>query len=386
MAKIKAGIIGCGKFAASQHLPNCAAAENVELWHCSSRSEAGRKNAERFGSKKITADYRNVLSDPEVDMVILSVPHEWHTYYLKEIINAGKHVLCEKPMTMTMDDAYDVIKMVRQKGVKLCVDYNRRFSPAMVDLKQAYHSHRANPVGKARVYTQEENRPIWPEEKTSTIMIRINDESATYGGVHIDWKEGGGQIIGEGCHWLDLMCWLMEERPVRITGVGGTRLNYIISIEFANGSLGCLFFSACGSFEYPKELIEIQDHGKIFRSEHFVENQYYGLADRTVKTFPLQCDHYPDIGTEGGLAGYLKKVDAMGEEYSKTGVLNYPSPDKGHRGLLSAFADSIAKDKPSPLDEVAGMRATYLSLRAMDSIRLGSSMPVNLEDWDMYIC
>ena len=220
MGTIRVGIIGCGKFALAQHLPNSVAAENIELCHCSSRSEQGRKNAEKFGAKKITADYREVLNDPQVDMVILSVPHEWHMFYLEESIKSGKHVLCEKPMTMTMDEAYKVIKMVSGKGTKLCVDYNRRFSPAMIAMKKAYQAHRQKPQGQARVYTQEQNRQIWAEEHNSIVLIRVNDESLTYGGAHIDWKEGGGLIIGEGCHWLDLMCWLLDERPARITAVG----------------------------------------------------------------------------------------------------------------------------------------------------------------------
>ena len=385
MSKVRVGLVGCGKFAVGQPLPNCVAAENVELWHCSSIDEVGRKNAEKFNPKKISADYREVLNDPEVDMVIICVPHAWHMYYLRETIKAGKHVMCEKPMTMTMDEAYETIKLVRQNGVKLCVGYNRRFSPAMIDMKQAYQSHRKNPMGKARVYTQENNREIWAEEKRSSILIRINDESLTYGGIHIDWKEGGGLIIGEGCHWLDLMCWLLEDRPVRITGVGSTRLNYIINIEFYNGTLGCLFFNGSGTYEYPKELIEIQDHGKLFRSECFVENHYFGRGERTVKTFPLQSDIYPETGAEGGLSGYLKKIDAAGDGYASTGVFNSSLPDKGHFGLLKAFADAIDKDKPSPLDEISGMRATYMSRRAMESIRLGTSLPINIEDWDMYV-
>ena len=385
MEKVNVGIIGCGKFALAQHLPNCAAAENVELCHCASRSEQGRKNTEPFHPKKVTADYREVLGDPEVDIVILSVPHEWHRFYLEETIKAGKHVLCEKPMTMTMEDAYDVIKLARRHGVKLCVDYNRRFSPAMVDMKRAYHAHKANPEGRPRVYLQEPNRPTWAEELQTIFTIRINDESRTYGGVHIDWKEGGGQIIGEGCHWLDLMCWMLEERPVRVTAVGSTRMNYVITIEFHEGALGCLMFGVGGTFEWPKELLELQHRGKFFRSECFVENHYFGLGERTVKKFPLQHDFQPDAGQEGGLSGYLAKIDAMGTEYHQTGKFNYISPDKGHRGLLEAFADAIVHGQPSPLDERAGMQATYLSLRAMDSIRLGISLPVNIEDWEMYV-
>jgi predicted dehydrogenase len=385
MSKARVGIIGCGKFAEAQHMPNCRKAENVELYCCSSRSEKGRDTALRYGAQKVTADYKEILNDPAVDFVILSVPHEMHLFYIKEVLSAGKHLLCEKPMTMTMAEAYEVVRLTKSKKLKLCVDYNRRFSPAMVDMKKAYQAHKKGPRGKARVYTQENNRPTWSEENQTMMLVRINDESATYGGVHIDWREGGGQIIGEGCHWLDLICWMLEQRPVRVTAAGSTRLNYVINIEFADGSLGCLFFCASGSFEYPKELVEIQDHGKIFRSECFVENHYFGLGERTVKTFPLQFDFYPEEGKQGGMAGYLQKIDAMGTEYAQTGNLKYVFPDKGHFDLLKAFADAVIDDRPSPLDEVAGTQATYLSQRAMDSIRLGAPLPVNIEDWEMYV-
>ncbi|MDD3725712.1 MAG: Gfo/Idh/MocA family oxidoreductase [Candidatus Ratteibacteria bacterium] len=385
MEKIRAAVIGCGKFAEAQHLPNCASSDKVELYYCSSRSEKGRKTAERFGAKKITSDYRDILKDPAVDMVILSVPHEQHMFFLRETINAGKNVLCEKPMTMTLEDAYEVIKLVRTKGVKLCVDYNRRCSPSMIDLKNNYLVHKNHPAGSPRVYTQEKNRPEWAEENKTMVLIRINDESLTYGGVHIDWKDGGGLIIGEGCHWLDLTTWLLEERPVKIYAMGSTRINYVVSMEFESGSIGCLFFSSSGTFEYPKELIEIQHKGKIFRSECFVENQYFGRGERTIKIFPLQQDFQQEVGKEGGLSGYLKKIDAMGKEYVEKGVFNYVFPDKGHRELLDSFAEAITKDMPSPVDEIAGMRATYLSLRAMESIRTGVILPINIEEWDMYV-
>lgn len=68
------------------------------MWHCSSRSETERAAAEKFKSKKITDNYRDVLNDPEVDMVILSVPHEHHMFFIEETVKAGKNVLCEKPI------------------------------------------------------------------------------------------------------------------------------------------------------------------------------------------------------------------------------------------------------------------------------------------------
>ena len=109
-----------------------------------------------------------------------------------------------------------------------------------------------------------------------------------------------------------------------------------------------------------------------------MENHYFGLGERTIKEFPLQQDFHSQAGQNGGLEGYLAKIDAMGEEYTKTGTFNYSFPDKGHLSLLEAFADAVADDSPSPIDEMAGMHSTYLSLRAMDSIRQGISSPVNI--------
>ena len=104
-------------------------------------------------------------------MALICVPHEWHKFYSEEAVKAGKHVFCEKPMTMTTADAYDVIKLVRRHGVKLCVDYNRRFSPAIIDMKRAYHAHKANPQGQPRVYVQEPNRETWAESRQTMFTI-----------------------------------------------------------------------------------------------------------------------------------------------------------------------------------------------------------------------
>ena len=72
----------------------------------------------------------------------------------------------------------------------------------MIDLKNEYLAHKKGPRNKPRVHAADSDRPQWAEEQQSSILIRIQDECLTYGGVHIEWKIGGGQIIGESCHWL----------------------------------------------------------------------------------------------------------------------------------------------------------------------------------------
>ena len=154
MKKVKVGIIGCGNFALAQHLPNCMASDMIILRACCDLCESNLEKAKQFNPEYTTSDYQKMLDDKEIDIVIVSVPHKYHKVVVEQAISAGKNVLCEKPMVMTMEDSYDVMKMVRDKGVKLCIDYNRRFSPSMVDMKKAYHGHRNNTKrDKARIFT-----------------------------------------------------------------------------------------------------------------------------------------------------------------------------------------------------------------------------------------
>ena len=275
-----------------------------------------------------------------------------------------------------------MVRAVEKAGVKLCVNYNRRFAPSVLDLKAAYQSHKADPKNAPWKFVLDSTRSKMAEEEATTLVMRIQDESSSYRMVHLDPANSGGLVVGETRHWLDLVCFVMESEPVRISATGSSRLSHVITMEFADGSLACIIFGVGGTFDYPKELFEIQRQGGLFTNQCFVENQYYGLGDPVRKTYPLQFDAFEDVGTEGGLSGYLAKLHARGKAYAASGKTNYMGvwPDKGHFGLLDAFAECIIKDKPSPIDQRAGARATYLSLRAVDSIRLGHPVPVNVED------
>lgn len=389
MDKVRVGIIGCGAFARSEHLPNCERNPNIEIaWACS-RSQKNRDYAtEHYTIQNATPDASVVMKDDSVDMVILSVPHSLHLEMIEAAAKAGKHILCEKPMAMSIEESCRIVRAVQSSGVKLCVDYNRRFAPSMQHLKREYLSHRANPTANPGAFVNTPGRRPLPEEDVSMVMVRINDESSTYRPVHMDWGTGGGQVIGESCHWLDLVCWLLEDVPVRIYATGWTRLSHIITLDFEAGHRACIFFSCNGTFNYPKELYEILDHAALFRNECFVETAIYGRSNEPeVKVWPFQFDDFPDVGTEGGLSGYIAKCGARAERYIESRQTNYGNlaPNKGHYELLDAFVGAIMNDEPSPLDEVAGARATYLSRRAIESIRLGKPLPINVEDYDFFV-
>ncbi len=383
MGKVRVGIIGCGSFSQAQHLPNCQKNEKIELtWCCDLNKDTLKQVEKEFSPPKLTTRAEELLQAKDVDMVIISLPHTLHAEMIISAASYGKHILCEKPMVMNMEEAYRVIKAVHKAGVKLCVDFNRRFSPSLVELKRVYVKHRKNPQPTPWKPVFYPERPPLPEEETTMVMIHINDESSTYNPIHIDPKMGGGEILGEGCHWLDWICWFLEEEPVRIFATGSLRMNYIVTLDFPSGSRASIFFSANGTFDYPKELYMITDHGALFINHCFVENQWYGIGEPVKKTYPLQYDECPEVKGEG-LEGYLGKIRRRREVYLSSGKRKWLKifPDKGHYQLLDAFIESILKDTPSLVDEWAGTRATYLSLKAMESIRCGHLLPIIREDY-----
>ncbi|MBQ4481222.1 MAG: Gfo/Idh/MocA family oxidoreductase [Victivallales bacterium] len=378
---LTAAQIGCGKFAWNQDLVNLTAHPDVNLkWVCDVNSDNARRAAEHFAVPRCTSDLQEVLDDPEVDFIKIATTHEVHLPIIEAAAKAGKHIFCEKPMAMVNEEAYRIIRAVRRAGVKLCVDLNRRMSPAMQSLRRKWLDHAANPQHNPWRYVETVREPL-PEENLPHMVIRIQDESSSYGLGHLDPLSGGGEIIGESVHWLDLACWFFAPQlPCEITAWGSSRLSHGIHLRFDRGASMTLDFSCSGTFDFPKELYEVTDNAALFRSLHFVENNYYGMPKNAPEFFAPQHDPFPEKGQgfDAFQAKYLANV--AGSTNAKLQENATPlMPDKGHRAMLDGFVRAIQEDLPSPCDELAGFRSTYLAQRAIESLELKRTLPIPLE-------
>ena len=374
--------IGCGKFAASQDLPNLSNHPNVKLKYvCDVNIDNARAAAAKHNVPCVTDNFMDIINDPEVDFIKIATSHEAHLPIIEAAAKAGKHIFCEKPMAMYDEEAYKIIRAVRRGNVKICVDLNRRMSPAMHALKKKYLEHAANPQHNPWQYVETKREPL-SEENLPHLNVRIQDESSSYGLGHMDPLSGGGSIIGESVHWLDLACWLFAPQlPCEITAWGSSRLSHGIYLKFNGGASMTLDFSCSGTFDYPKEQFELTHNAALFRCLHFVENEYFGFPGAGSETFALQHDPYPEMGD--GFTAFRKKyfTNVQGSTNSKT--LESTTPlmvDKGHRAMLNGFIDAIINDTPSPCDEMAGFRSTYLAQLAIKSIRTKQTLPVQIED------
>ena len=138
-----------------------------------------------------------------------------------------------------------------------------------------------------------------------------------------------------------------------------------------------LDFSCAGTFDYPKEQFEVTGGAALFRSLHFVENNYYGMPDNDSEYFALQHDSHPELGE--GHAAFIAKNYANVAALSNGKYAAPLVPDKGHYAMLDAFVDAILNDKPSPCDELAGFQSTYLAQLAIRAIECRQTLPVPVE-------
>jgi predicted dehydrogenase len=204
MSKLRVGIIGCGGIANGKHLPALSRNENVEIAaFCDIVEEKARKAAKEYGVEgaAVYTDYTELLKDGSLDLVHVLTPNDSHSPISVAALDAGKHVMCEKPMAKTASEARKMLEAARRSGKKLTIGYNNRFRPDSLHLKKVCEAGELGEIYYARAHAIRRRAvPTW--------------------GVFLDEeKQGGGPLIDIGTHALDLTLWMMDNyKPVSVTG------------------------------------------------------------------------------------------------------------------------------------------------------------------------
>ena len=209
---LRIGIIGCGGIATGKHLPSLAKVKGIELVaFCDIVPERAREAAAKYGVEGavVHEDYRRLLEDGSIDIVHVLTPNDSHADITVAALEAGKHVMCEKPMAKTPEGARRMVEAAKRTGKKLTVGYQNRFRPdsqylhkvcARGDLGEIYFA-KAHAIRRRAV-------PTW--------------------GVFLDEeKQGGGPLIDIGTHALDLVLWMMDNyKPKSVMGTAYHKLGH----------------------------------------------------------------------------------------------------------------------------------------------------------------
>jgi predicted dehydrogenase/threonine dehydrogenase-like Zn-dependent dehydrogenase len=266
LKQINAGFIGGGSFAQSYLIPN------VQSWGVSldtvvtSKGITASNVANKFGFNHASSDPNDIISNSSINTVFIATPHNSHGRFVLESLKSGKNVFVEKPLAMTEIELEEIAKHCFQYGSNVMVGFNRRFSPAAVELQKEFKK-----IGEPLVINYRVNAGYIPKEHW------IQNEEI-----------GGGRIIGEVCHFIDLMQYFTGALPETVyaqciqtdNNLIKNDDNIVINLKFTNGSIGTIIYVANADKSLTKERIEIFGGGKagIINDFNSVELYYSGKS------------------------------------------------------------------------------------------------------------
>ena len=328
--RVQLGVIGAGAFANSTLLPAMKGISGIDLVGVSSASGlSARSTAQRFGFSFAASSAEEILSDSRINTVAILTRHHLHARQTIAALLAGKHVFVEKPLALTDEELDAVIHSYQQAGhagapPQLMVGFNRRFAPMVKELKE---------------HLAAVHEPL-------VIHCRVNAGFIPNSHWTQDAEQGGGRLRGEVCHFIDLLLHLAGTAPVMAKTISlpnegrYSSDNLLVTVHFANGSLGSVVYVANGNKRFGKELIEVFGGG---------------LAARV--------DDYGSLEIHSG-----------GKKIQRRSRLRR---DKGHRDEWEAWVRAISGKGPAAIAFDELVLTTRTTLAAYRSLQTGEAIAVD---------
>ncbi len=277
------GFIGAGSFAQGSLLPNMKGYCNF-VGVATGRGNTAKYVGDKYGFNYLASNSDEIAKDKNINTVFITTRHNLHTENVLKSIENNKHVFVEKPLAMNEVELNE-IKAAYQESEKkhVMVGFNRRFSPAVKELKKLF----------------------LPEQKKS-ILIRVNSGIMPVDHWVNDPEIGGGRIIGEGCHFIDLAMFLADSPIISVSAeamkdANGLNNTVSINLKMENGSIASINYFANGNKSVPKEYIEVFSGGTVAQIDDFKTLKVFGKKTKTYK-------YNQDKGHANGVQTFLKSI------------------------------------------------------------------------------
>jgi len=310
----RVGLIGAGNFASQVLLPAIAASGADLDTVVSSGGTSATLAAQKFGARHASSSTSDVFDSATIDTVVVATRHDSHAGYVEQAMRVGKHVFVEKPLAMTKDQLDSVVTCIQElnsagrPSPMLTVGFNRRYAPITVRMATLL----AKQGGPKALNLTMNAGAIPPSHWTQDPAV------------------GGGRIVGEACHFIDLARHLVGKPITDVTSTFLTGASSAdtatISLTFADGSIATVNYFANGSKRYPKERIEVFSGGRVLVNDNFRTLRAYG---------------WPGVRT-----------------------MRVRGQDKGHRACMAAFIDAVRAGGPPPIPLDQIIEVSDVSLRA----------------------
>jgi predicted dehydrogenase/threonine dehydrogenase-like Zn-dependent dehydrogenase len=328
IANVSVGVLGAGIFATGTLIPAMTSSSATMAGICAATGVHAQTAAKKFGFRYCTTDESQIFHDPDINTVVIATRHHLHARQAIAALAAGKHVFCEKPLCLSEAELTQIVRahlaIAAVRSPISMVGFNRRFAPMIARMKS---------------FLAAISEPL-------ALHYRINAGYLPPDHWVNDREQGGGRILGEVCHFIDLLMFLagspIVEVECRALSDGGRYSgdNVMLSLRFANGSEGTISYLANGDRAFSKERIEVFGGGSVAILEDF-------------RRLELARD------------GRKQTVHARWRH------------DKGHRAEWSAFMQCVQQQKEPPIRFEDIACSTLATLRAAESVATGARLPVD---------
>jgi predicted dehydrogenase len=325
------GVLGAGNYASAIFLPIIRKAGGITLAGVASSSGlSARHAAQRFGFAFSSSAEQDILENPAINVVTILTRHNSHARQTLAALRLGKHVYCEKPLAINPEELAEIAEFLRsrdQGGPVLMVGFNRRFAPMVLQLKE---------------FLGERSEPLVATYRVNAGFLPLSHWTQSP-------EVGGGRTIGEGCHFVDLLTFLVGSPPISISAQalpdnGRYRQdNVILTMTFGDGSIGSLQYLANGDKSFAKERVEVFCAGQAAALDDFRTLELVKNGSRKVTRAPLR-------------------------------------QDKGHRRAWEAFLSAVRQggEPPIPYSHLLGVtQATFAAASALKEGRT-ETVPVTI--------
>lgn len=339
------GIVGCGVIAFTHAMAlKKLEGENCHLYAvCDIIPEKADAYAAEHGAKKVYYNYNDLLADPDVDIVCVCVPSGLHGEVSIAASNAGKAIVCEKPMEITVEKIREVIQVVNKNHTKMQCIFQRRMMPAAIAVREAVAR---GDLGKI----------CMAEAQLNYYRDQAYYESAGWRGT---WElDGGGALMNQGVHGIDLILWMLGDKIKTLYGKAETLVRDIPVEDTAAAVLtmesGALCVIEGATSTYPGFSSTFTIHGEkgsvSFNDEKILDWTFMDPEHAPVR---------PDLGD-----------DVVGGAKNPINIGNY-----GHVCLLRDIAQAVAEDRAPILPPEDAVQAVQVIRAIYESTKTG--LPVN---------
>jgi predicted dehydrogenase len=303
MERLKTAIIGTG-FMGKVHAENVRRLGNVEIAAVAASSdEKARQFGQSIGVERTTGDYRSLLNDPSVQAVHVLTPNALHHPMCKAALSAGKHVLCEKPFTMTSAEAAELVGLAKKSGLANCLQHNLRYYPVVQQIRRMIE---AGDLGEILIVqgTYSQDWLLYDTDWNWRIESKSNGALRAMGDI--------------GSHWMDM---IQHLTGLRITELCADLETFHKTRKKPKGSIETFAGKKLKPEDYQDAPIDTEDFGAVLlhlggRARGAFTVSQMSAGRKNMFTFDI-------YGTKSGVSWNQERPDElwMGQRNSPNGLI-----------------------------------------------------------------